>query len=160
MTSLTNQKNELSENGFIIQDFSLTNDLVQWVKEEKWDIIDQYFFKLCQSEGDLFKLLNPFTPFHSIEHMIAIRSSPIDEDGIWHDDGSRVLAFSLSLNINPLEIEGGELLIRKKGSLDLATIKPLPYGKIIIFLTGEYNFEHKICKVKKNRRIVLVGWCS
>jgi len=43
--------------------------------------------------------------FQFCEHIIAIRKAPGDEEGIWHDDGSRSLGFSLSLNLNHIKIK-------------------------------------------------------
>jgi hypothetical protein len=113
--------------------------------------------------GSVYDALTPFAPFSGIEFIISIRSSlecP-DEDGIWHDDGSRVLAFSLSLSPSPEEIQGGRLEIRKRqGSESAESIPTPPYGTLIVFATGQDGFEHKINRVTQGERIIAAGWCS
>ena len=49
--------------------------------------------------NNIFEFLKQFHDFNFIEFIISIRDSQNEweEDGIWHDDGSRVFAFSLSL---------------------------------------------------------------
>ena len=88
-----------------------------------------------------------------------------DEEGIWHDDGSRKMGFSLSLNLAPQRIEGGELLIRHRllhpvqndeGSL---AIGPLSFGELVLFKTGLEGVEHRTRAVNKGNRLVLAGWC-
>lgn len=99
----------------------------------------------------------------SLELMLAHRIGPQDEEheGIWHDDGSRDLAFSLSLNENHKSIAGGALGLRKK-ELPQQTqfINTQPWGTMIVFHTGKRGWEHKITRVTHGNRLVLVGWLT
>jgi hypothetical protein len=107
--------------------------------------------------------LREYARFSEIEFIISIRSSleSPDEDGIWHDDGSRVLAFSLSLTIEHQEIGGGKLEIRRRGSPDACGAIPTPpYGTLIVFATGQSGYEHKIGRVERGERIIIAGWCT
>jgi hypothetical protein len=148
--------------GYHLERFPLSDVVRSYVHEENWSLLDDEFKKLCQKDGDLFRFLSSFHDFNSIEFIISIRDSQNEweEDGIWHDDGSRVFAFSLSLNFNPELIAGGRLGIRRKGSDHYDEIKTPGFGDIILFLTGESGFEHKIHKVTEGRRIIIAGWCS
>ncbi len=109
----------------------------------------------------LQKLAKGICSFSKIETMISIRDSKNEweEDGIWHDDGSRVLAFSLSLTDEAHQVQG-DLEIRKKESLSTQSIPTPAFGTAIIFLTGIHGYEHRTRAVKNGRRIMLVGWCS
>lgn len=153
--------NGLLEHGFLKSTFPLINEIQPLVIKRDWNALDAYFSTSVRPGGFLFKKLSDYHKFDSIEHMLAIRNSEDDEDGIWHDDGSRHIAFSLSLVLNPEAIIGGNLLIRRKNDIEsLTKITTQPFGTMVIFLTGQYQFEHKIQRVEKGERIVLVGWCS
>ena len=104
---------KLYENGFFLTPLNLGADLQQKVLEEDWASVDLIIGSMCQKHGLLYETLKKISHFESIEHIVSLRKAP-DEDGIWHDDGSRVLAFSLSLNLKPENIKGGALSIRKK----------------------------------------------
>lgn len=114
--------------------------------------------------GTVFEELQKYAKFSEIEFIISIRSSleEPDEDGIWHDDGSRVLAFSLSVTLDHESIEGGRLEIRKRGAdiTETAVIKTPPFGNMIVFATGQQGFEHKINHVSQGERIIIAGWCT
>jgi len=95
--------------------------------------------------------------------IISIRSSEEypDEDGIWHDDGSRVLAFSLSLTRHPGKPRSGKL--RSEGVRLLRLRHPFPLHRLapmIIFGTGQSGFEHRICRVARGERVIVAGWAS
>lgn len=153
---------ELFQNGFHISYFPLGDDIRQLVENENWDKLDLEFKALTKKDGRLFKFLNEFHDFNEIEFIISIRDSQNDweEDGIWHDDGSRVFAFSLSLTLDADQVEGGRLGVRAKGSDHFLEIPTPGFGTIILFLTGLYGFEHKIHQVTSGRRIIIAGWCS
>lgn len=154
--------NELNENHLIITDYHLSEEILGYLKNRDWNSLDHYFLKAEKKSGELFSFLSNYLEFQKIEHIIAIRSSmtELDEDGIWHDDGSRILGFSLSLTLNPELIEGGELRFRDKASVTFTSIKTQTAGKIILFKTGIYGFEHMVSAVKSGERIVIAGWCS
>ena len=156
----------LKERGFIVADFPLPPIILTFLEEAKWYELDQYFLEISKTNGLLRNFLSDYLDYDFLEHIIAIRSAPEDEEGIWHDDGSRFLGFSLSLNRVPKSIEGGELRFRKKNYLSpyldnpIEIFPPLPYGKIVIFLSGVYGFEHMVSAVTIGQRIVIAGWCS
>jgi hypothetical protein len=151
---------ELLSNGFIIADFPLEPKVLEFVQNKNWNELDQYFLDISKPDGFLRNFLSEYLDFETLEHIIAIRSAPEDEDGIWHDDGSRFLGFSLSLNLDHKNIVGGELRFKKKESSDLEFFSPRPYGKIIIFLSGIFGYEHMVSAVTKGERVVIAGWCS
>ncbi len=150
---------DLQNNGHLIKSVSLPVEIKEYIQRENWNKIDELFQKYTSNEGFLYSFLEQFHEFSSIEFIISIRDAKneYEEDGIWHDDGSRKMAFSLSLTEQ--SIEGGVLELRPKNG-EITQIPTPKYGEIIIFLTGEYGFEHKILAVTKGRRIIIAGWCS
>ncbi len=148
--------------GFHLTFFPLSEDIRNLVREENWQALDDAFKDLTSAEGSLFEFLKTFHEFTSIEFIISLRDADNDweEDGIWHDDGSRVFAFSLSLTENASEIEGGRLGVRRKNAEEVSFIPTPEFGGIILFLTGLDGWEHCIHRVKKGRRIIIAGWCS
>lgn len=148
--------------GFCLDFLNISQDIVECIKKNDWNKIDNIFQSLTAPKGAIFEHLLNYIHFEQIETMISIRDSQNEweEDGIWHDDGSRVLAFSLSLTLNTEELEGGHLGIRKKGESEFVKIPTPALGEMIVFLTGVHGYEHKIHAVTKGKRIVLVGWCS
>lgn len=153
---------ELFSHGFHVTHFPLSEDIKTLVINEDWNELDLAFKSLTAKVGPLFQFLRNFHDFENIEFIISIRDSANDweEDGIWHDDGSRVFAFSLSLTLEPENVKGGRLGIRRKGDENFFEIPTPGFGTIILFLTGIYGFEHKIHQVKAGRRIIIAGWCS
>ena len=152
---------ELLSQGYHLQKIALDSDLKELVLQENWNGVDQFFLALTAPGGQIFSLLQDFHAFSKIETMLSIRDAANDweEDGIWHDDGSRVFAFSLSLTIAPQELEGGALELRCKNSTDSELIPTPEYGTAILFLTGVHGYEHRTRQVKKGKRVILVGWC-
>lgn len=151
---------ELLANGFIQTTFPLSKEVLSWVKAKEWSALDHHFLEISKKDGSLHSFLSQFLDFQTLEHIIAIRTAPIDEDGIWHDDGSRFMGFSLSLNLEPQSISGGELLFKLKGNAPTKIFSPLDYGQIVLFLSGIYGYEHKVNAVTNGERIVIAGWCS
>jgi hypothetical protein len=133
-----------------------------------WDALDRLMRTETRPGGCVFERLRSYAQFAEIEFIIAIRSSRVepDEDGIWHDDGTRLLAFSLSLTLDPAAIQGGRLEIRRRGieGVPLGTkshaIETPPFGTMIVFATGQQGFEHKINRVSGGERIIIAGWCT
>lgn len=152
----------LFQNGFHISHIPLPVEIRTYVETEKWQKLDEAFRELTKKGGTLYNFLQNYHEFSEIEFIISIRDSKNDweEDGIWHDDGSRVFAFSLSLTIEPEKIVGGRLGVRPKGQEQFFEIPTPGFGTIILFLTGLYGFEHKIHQVKEGKRIIIAGWCS
>jgi|GEM_PF-356797 hypothetical protein len=152
---------ELLHQGQAFFDLDCPKSWVEFIKNRDYAQLDQEVFKFTSSEGPLRQKLLEFADFNYIEHILSLRTSPDDEEGIWHDDGSRPLAFSLGLNLNPEKIEGGELLFREKGqSSEYKTIPPLAFGRGVVFLTGLWGKEHRVCAVAKSERLVCAGWCT
>jgi hypothetical protein len=154
---------QLFPNGFSVQQYPLLPTAFHTlVDDANWLAIDQAFQEQTAPSGKLFQWLLQFHEFDSIEFIISVRDSadPDQEDGIWHDDGSRQFSFSLSLTENPQELRGGDLGLRKIGEENFERVPTPPFGNVILFLTGTYGFEHKIHQVTRGKRIMLVGWCS
>lgn len=156
------KKPELFQNGFHLSYFTLGEEIKESVLSSNWEKLDQQFKELTQKEGRLFNYLQTFHDFNEIEFIISLRDAENlwEEDGIWHDDGSRVFAFSLSLTLNTDSLKGGRLGIRLKNSEHFQQIPTPSFGGIILFLTGLYGFEHKIHQVKEGQRLIIAGWCS
>ena len=151
----------LTEQGLCKTYFPLSGQIKKWVKLENWSEIDHHFQALTKKNGDLFSFLSSFENFDQIEFIISIRdaANEWEEDGIWHDDGSRKLAFSVSILDNE-NTRGGKLLFRKKASMQTIALDPFNFGEIIIFKTGICGYEHMVSQVVSGRRIVVAGWCS
>lgn len=154
------KKSELFTQGYHLSYFTLSDEIKELVAKEKWPELDAEFKKLTAKDGRLYQFLNEFHDFNEIEFIISIRDAQNEweEDGIWHDDGSRVFAFSLSLTLDAPE--GGRLGIRPRNEENFRQIPTPSFGGIILFLTGIYGFEHRIHQVTKGRRIIIAGWCS
>jgi hypothetical protein len=155
-------KPESFPKGYHLKKIPLDSSLRGLVQQENWNEVDQCFSKLTVPGGMIFTMLQEFHSFSKIETMISIRDgkNEWEEDGIWHDDGSRVFAFSLSITINPQEIEGGALELRRKNETHFELIATPEFGTAILFLTGIHGFEHRTRQVIKGKRMMLVGWCS
>jgi len=150
----------LFQKGFHLSYFPMRDEIRELVRQENWVMLDETFKLLTSETGELTQALKRYHDFSSIEFIISIReaNNEWEEDGIWHDDGSRVFAFSLSLTMD--EIKGGRLGLRLIGEEEFTQIPTPGFGGIIMFLTGIYGFEHKIHKVTAGRRIIIAGWCT
>ena len=153
---------QIEQTGHFMDQLTLDDKILSASLASDFNYIDQEFQKLTAKDGELFKYLSQFTEFKSIEFIISLREShnEWEEDGIWHDDGSRIFAFSLSLTIDSHKVQGGELHIRKKNSKDSSIIAPFEFGKILLFQTGTNGYEHKIHRVLSGKRLIIAGWCS
>ncbi len=158
---MENQSLTLNECGFLLTKFDLDQKIKDYAANNQFQKIDDYFKKLTNTGGALFNYLKRFENFSSIEFIISLREAhnEWEEDGIWHDDGSRLLAFSLSI-YDSHETNGGVLEIRKKKDTHSQKIPPFNFGEIVIFKTGTSGFEHKINAVTKGKRLIIAGWCS
>jgi hypothetical protein len=149
--------------GYCLVEVSLSSSISKLVAQRNWVDLDHVIALETRPGGVIFDQLSKFDSFSEIEFIISIRSSLVDpdEDGIWHDDGSRRLAFSLSLTPNHLSIEGGRLEIRKKVAdpLETASLVTPAFGTMVVFATGHLGFEHKINRVIQGERIIIAGWC-
>lgn len=152
-------QNDLEKQGYCLIHLQLNQKIKQTVKSKNYEKLDSLIQDEISGDGDLIKLLKNFCPVKNIEFIISLRdaANEWEEDGIWHDDGSRILAFSLSLTLEkPL---GGVLEIRKKGAEISAKIPTPEYGTIMIFQTGATGWEHKINQVTRGQRLIIAGWC-
>lgn len=156
------KKPELFTRGFHLTHFAVPEAWRALVQTENWGKLDQEVRAQTSQDGALYKFLQTYHDFGAIEFIISVRDAQNDweEDGIWHDDGSRVFAFSLSLTLESTDVQGGRLGVRLKGEENFPQIPTPSFGGIILFLTGMYGFEHKIHQVKKGRRVIIAGWCS
>ncbi len=155
-------KGQLLERGFIKVYLPFPSEFKAAVTSCNWVKVDSLISEYLKPGAILYDLISNYQHFNYTEHIIAIRDAVTDEDGIWHDDGSRDIAFTWSLNDDPT-LEGGELLFKKKSttsSQDLHSITPPIAETLIIFLTGKFGFEHKVNKVTKGKRKTIAGWCS
>lgn len=154
----------LKSRGYFLLPIELPPDLREFVLKQDWPRLDHALKAETQPGGSIFQALSPYAVFSEIEFIISIRSSREvpDEDGIWHDDGSRLLAFSLSLSPLHDEIGGGKLEIRRREGAQefMGTIATPPYGTLIVFATGQSGFEHKINRVTEGERVIAAGWCT
>jgi hypothetical protein len=150
----------LLNHGYFITKLELPQSIFDIVKERNWQELDRQFLIQTQPTGSLFQELRNYLNFQSIEYIISLREAQDQHqvDGIWHDDGSRLLAFSLSLTIDP--VEGGILEFRQKNKNTPKLIETPKYGDMIVFLTGVHGYEHKINQVTKGSRLVIAGWCT
>ena len=154
--------NSLSSQGYFLDPLVLRPSVREAVVARDWNELDRLIRIETLPGGVIFDRLSNYHRFSEIEFIISIRSSKLepDEDGIWHDDGSRVLAFSLSLTLNPESVEGGRLEIRRRDGTAGEPIQTPPYGTMIVFATGVWGFEHKINRVTAGERIIIAGWCT
>jgi hypothetical protein len=156
---------ELSSQGYFLTRIPLPPAIGAAVTTRDWAGLDRLLQLETRPGGAIFEALRPHAKFSEIEFIISIRSSieAPDEDGIWHDDGSRVLAFSLSLTPDPGAIEGGKLEIRRRlvdPPPESAVIPTPDFGTMIVFATGQGGYEHKINRVSRGERIIIAGWCT
>lgn len=163
MKNLTEHKYNLDSIGHTIVNIDLPKKIEGLIKEENYQQLDELIAAEVKPSGIIFEVLNQFCQkLSSIEFIISLREAKNEweEDGIWHDDGSRFLAFSLSLTDTPPE--GGILEIKKKDTpeKDSFKIKTPNYGQMIIFKTGIDGYEHKINRVTKGARLIIAGWCT
>lgn len=154
-------KYNLETNGHTILKINLAHFIREYISKEDYTNLDLYFTEQTKPAGIIFKTLQNFCPtLNSIEFIISLRESKNEweEDGIWHDDGSRLLAFSLSLtSISP---KGGVLELRKKYTEESIKIQTPDFGEMIIFKTGAGGYEHKINRVTDGARLIIAGWCT
>ena len=92
---------DLLNKGFLKIKFPLPDRILPFVKNRNWQELDSFFGQSVLPSGPLFEMLKNYHKFQSIEHMLAIRNAEEDEDGIWHDDGSRYIAFFTLVNSMP-----------------------------------------------------------
>jgi hypothetical protein len=152
-------QSDLDAHGYCLLKVVLPKALQNHISNEDYLQIDTCFKQLTAADGIVFKTLQEFCPVKEIEFIISLRESKNEweEEGIWHDDGSRILAFSLSLT--KTSPEGGILEFRKKGQKDSKKLMTPDYGTMIVFKTGVDGFEHKINAVTKGSRLIIAGWC-
>ncbi len=156
---------DLKNLGYTNTLLKLPAELYELVQMKNYQEIDQFFTDELKPNGFLSETLKNYGSFQTTEHILTLRngddSLEPDEDGIWHDDGSRLFAFSLGLNPKIETIEGGDLLFRRKGSSEiLYRHPPLAFGELLVFLTGIWGYEHKVEAVTKGQRLHCAGWLS
>lgn len=151
-------KIELFSDGHYSQKWEVPASWNQCIKEQNWEELDRLAGQSLEKGGELHEKISKLCPIHKTEHILSLRSAP-DETGIWHDDGSRDLAFSLALSFEPFEGRG--LSLRKKNQSDTAiSLGFRPYGTLTCFLTGANDFEHRTEEVLSGERLVLAGWIN
>ena len=149
----------ISKNGYIKEKLNLENCWIEAVEAQNWQTLDQLCFQMLK-KGDLRKRLSKIVKISQVEHILSLREEP-DEEGIWHDDGSRKLAFSVSLNLIPQSITGGQLEMRPMNSKEnITTLENLEFGEYYIFATGQNHWQHRTKAVISGKRLVFAGWCT
>lgn len=151
-------KTKYFSNGHVCETWEVPRSWIMAIESRDWPSLDKLAEESLLPEGALHRQISKFCPIKKVEHLISLRSSP-DEAGIWHDDGSRDLAFSLSLSLRPFK--GAGLSLRKKNRQDTAiSLGPRGFGVLTCFLTGSNGYEHKTEEVLEGERLVLAGWIN
>lgn len=160
---------ELKQKGYTHFLPDLPTSLKSLVENQRYDELDKVAGELIAPNGYLYNYIKKKFPsyfeksLYGFEYIISVRKGPqdIEEDGIWHDDGSRLLAFSLSLNINPDLIKGGELLFRPRNDKNnISSLDTRAFGVLTVFATGQEGWEHKTSLVSKGTRVIMAGWLT
>jgi hypothetical protein len=160
---------ELKEKGFKHFQIDIPVLWRELLNVKDYQTLDQEAGKFIGHSGPLYSYIRDEFPDYfeksqnGFEYIISVRKGPqdIDEDGIWHDDGSRLLAFSLSLNLEPNSIHGGELLFRARSSKENTfSLETRPFGTLTVFATGQDGWEHKTSLVHNGTRVIMAGWLS
>ena len=161
--------NKLISEGYYTFELNLPENWYELTKSQSYKELDLEAKKQLMPSGLLFKAMQAKCPqifsksLSTFEHILSLRVGPEEEeyDGIWHDDGSRLLAFSLSLNLEYQKIRGGHLSLRNKLlPNEVYNIHPRDFGTITIFCTGQDGWEHKTNLVSQGERLVLAGWLT
>jgi len=151
-------KEQFFKQGFHNLFYAVPISWIHAIELRDWRSLDQLAGSALKKNGEIYKLIEPFCSINKTQHLISLRSAP-DEAGIWHDDGSRELAFSLSLNFK--KFEGKGLGLRKKNQRDTTIyISFRELGTLTLFLTGAEGHEHRTEEVIKGERLILAGWIN
>lgn len=151
----------LEKLGFTQIKLDLPLEIGELVLQEDYLALDKSLGELINEGGLIYNSLLPLGEINKTEYLIAIRDGANDEDGIWHDDGSRDFAFTLSLVSDLKQLEGGNLLFREKANpKNIQSIPTAPYGTLTIIKTGKDGYEHRVEKVTKGNRIICAGWIN
>jgi hypothetical protein len=152
---------EFDQQGYLKTNITIPMHVIELIKTKNYPELDQWARDNLNA-GELHSIFQKMLKYVNVEFILALRDAndPDEEDGIWHDDGSRLMAFSLSLNLEHEKIEGGELRVRKKGQVDYQALPTQPLGTLLIFKTGVDGFEHMVSKVTSHQRLVMAGWLS
>jgi hypothetical protein len=159
MTHSKLKSQELIDQHIVFISLELPAEIDEYLADKNYYDLDRWAQKAIAPEGLIHSALKNLLDFKFIESIIAIRSGGEDEEGIWHDDGSRILGFSLSLTQDHLLVQGGHLEFRQKGQTEFQSIPTQKKGTLICFKTGVYGYEHRVSKVDTGVRIVIAGWC-
>ena len=161
---------QLLENGFSPIQLNLSEAWQKFTLKKRYEDLERLLSEDLRTQGEISTLIHkvfkqldlPGSP--EIEHMLALRQGPEDEEfeGIWHDDSSRHFAISLSLTPEAHQIEGGQLEIRSFAHKDkvISISGSREFGQACVFLTGKYGFEHRTRRVTSGNRLVLVLWVT
>lgn len=140
-----------------------------YVSKQDWDSLYEACLSALKDGQCLSNVLKSLTlesfqtETFDYEIMLALRTGPQDEEeeGIWHDDGSRDFALSISLNPEPHTIDGGEVYVRQKQAPEVvSSLENLPWGHFWVFPTGKYGWDHRTSRVNSGNRLVLVIWVT
>jgi hypothetical protein len=150
----------LKQQGWLKFHIELPAIILQNIREQNYPQLDDNVSQLLDPTGKLYSILNDLVTIKKTEFILTLRQAPDDEDGIWHDDGSRQLAFSLGLNQTINTIEGGQIELRNKSDSTCHQFAPLAWGEVLVFLTGLHHWEHRVLAVTKGTRLHMAGWIN
>jgi hypothetical protein len=109
----------------------------------------------------LVRFVRELTGCHDVGHFMGRVyrfEAESDHFDSWHSDAADERRIALSLNLSQGPIEGGELLIRRKGAPEPP---PTPYGRpgdALLFRISEH-LEHRVLPVRsRTPRTAFVGW--
>jgi hypothetical protein len=139
----------------------LPPEVQHFILEENYKALDECLGDFLKNDGIIYNALLPLGPINKTEYLIAIRKGEDDDEGIWHDDGSREIAFTLSLVSDLSQLSGGILLFRHKENREKTQAIPTPpYGTLTIIKTGKDGYEHRVQKVTSGKRVICAGWIN
>lgn len=149
----------LAQHGYCLDQFDVPAPVREALRAQDWSRLDRLLATLLAPGGLLWRHLCGYSSFETVEFILSVRDAadPEQEAGIWHDDGSRRLACTLSLTEAAETLEGGTLGIRPKGGTGVFLPTP-PLGGMIVYQTGYRGYEHKIHQVTAGCRVVAAIW--
>lgn len=163
-------KDQLKNTGHISCHFTLPTSWTKYAQDKDYDSLYCEISAELKEDSSLWQQINAWVrhiysdqTLWGHEWMLALREGPqeAEQEGIWHDDSSRDLALSLSLNLDPQQITGGELRLRPRANREVVTsIQPRLWGEAHFFATGKLDWEHKTSLVSAGNRLILVVWIT
>jgi 2OG-Fe(II) oxygenase superfamily len=115
------------------------------------------------NDPQLVRFVREVTECHDIGHFMGRVyrfEANSDHFDSWHSDAVGTRRVALSLNLSQGPIEGGDLLIRAKGSAEPPPTRYGRSGDALLFRVSEH-LEHRVLPVRSRMaRTAFVGWYS